>query len=110
MLVYRILADAVVILHFAYVAFITIGLLLIWVGHLLGWRWVANRTFRVLHLLALRPGWVYTRYQIVDAVRGPDYPVTERAVDVQIAGLRKKLGAVGACIKTVRGVGYKFQE
>ena len=66
--------------------------------------------FRVLHLLARRPGWVYTRYQIVDAVRGPDYPVTDRAVDVQIVGLRKKLGSAGACIKTVRGVGYKFQE
>ncbi len=66
--------------------------------------------FRVLHLLARRPGWVFTRYQIVDAVRGPDYPVTERAVDVQIAGLRKKLADAGGCVKTVRGVGYKFQE
>jgi two-component system phosphate regulon response regulator PhoB len=66
--------------------------------------------FRVLHLLARHPGWVYTRYQIVDAVRGPDYPVTERAVDVQIVGLRRKLGEAGACIKTVHGVGYKFQE
>lgn len=66
--------------------------------------------FRILHFLARRPGWVFTRYQIVDAVRGPDYPVTERAVDVQIVGLRKKLGKLGTCIKTVRGVGYKFQE
>ncbi|MBN2311227.1 MAG: response regulator transcription factor [Candidatus Hydrogenedentes bacterium] len=66
--------------------------------------------FRVLHLLARRPGWVFTRGQIVDAVRGHDYVVTDRAVDVQIAGLRKKLGAVGECIKTVRGVGYKYQE
>jgi DNA-binding response OmpR family regulator len=37
---------------------------------------------------------------------GADYPVTERAVDVQIVGLRRKLGAAGALIETIRGVGY----
>jgi len=66
--------------------------------------------FQVLHLLAGRPGWVFTRSQIVDAVRGEDYPVTDRAVDVQIVGLRKKLGAAGKTIETVRGVGYRFKE
>jgi two-component system phosphate regulon response regulator PhoB len=66
--------------------------------------------FRVLHLLARRPGWVFTRSHIVDAVRGPDYAVTERSVDVQIAGLRKKLGECGDTIETVRGVGYKMRE
>lgn len=66
--------------------------------------------FRLLHVLARRPGWVYTRNQIVDAIRGAGYPVTERSVDVQVAGLRKKLGEAGEYIKTVRGVGYKFQE
>ncbi len=66
--------------------------------------------FKVLHCLARRPGWVFTRYQIVDAVRGENYVVTERAVDVQIAGLRKKLGDAGRYIETVRGVGYRFRE
>ncbi len=66
--------------------------------------------FGVLHLLARRPGWVFTRYQIVDAIRGEHYTVTERAVDVQVAGLRKKLGPAGDYVKTVRGVGYKIQE
>ncbi len=66
--------------------------------------------FRVLVALASRPGWVFTRYQIVNAVRGEDYAVTDRAVDVQIAGLRKKLGACGHYIETVRGVGYRFKE
>jgi DNA-binding response OmpR family regulator len=66
--------------------------------------------FRVLEALASRPGWVFTRYQIVNAVRGEDYAVTDRAVDVQIAGLRKKLGPCGHYIETVRGVGYRFQE
>ncbi len=66
--------------------------------------------FRVLHLLASRPGWVFTRYQIVNAVRGEDYAVTDRAVDVQIVGLRKKLGPCGRNIETVRGVGYRFKD
>ena len=66
--------------------------------------------FQVLYFLAKRPGWVFTRSQIVDAVRGDDYPVTDRSVDVQIVGLRKKLGRFGEYIETVRGVGYRFRE
>ena len=66
--------------------------------------------FGILVFLAKRPGWVYTRYQIVDAVRGEDYSVTDRAVDVQIAGLRKKLGDLSHYIETVRGVGYRFRS
>jgi len=66
--------------------------------------------FKILSFLAGRPGWVFTRYQIVDAVRGEEYAVTERSVDVQIVGLRKKLGAAGRYIETVRGVGYRFME
>jgi two-component system alkaline phosphatase synthesis response regulator PhoP len=66
--------------------------------------------FRLLHLLARRPGWVYTRYQIVDALHGEDYPVTDRSIDVQIVGLRKKLGRAGSYIETVRGVGYRFKD
>jgi two-component system alkaline phosphatase synthesis response regulator PhoP len=66
--------------------------------------------FQVLYYLVRRPGWVFTRSQIVDAVRGDDYPVTDRSVDVQIVGLRKKLGSAGHYIETVRGVGYRFKE
>lgn len=66
--------------------------------------------FRLLHYLARRPGWVRTRYQIVDAVHGEQHPVTERSVDVQVVGLRKKLGKAGSLIETVRGVGYRFKE
>jgi two-component system alkaline phosphatase synthesis response regulator PhoP len=66
--------------------------------------------FGIVNYIARRPGWVFTRAQIVDAVRGDDYPVTDRSVDVQIVGLRKKLGAAGAYIETVRGVGYRFKE
>jgi two-component system phosphate regulon response regulator PhoB len=65
--------------------------------------------FEILSLLMRRAGWVFTRYQIVDAVHGSDYPVTDRSVDVQIVGLRKKLGSAGKLIETVRGVGYRFK-
>lgn len=66
--------------------------------------------FNILHVLARRPGLVFTRYQIVDALHGSDYLVTERAVDVQIVSLRKKLGAYGKYIETVRGVGYRLKD
>jgi two-component system phosphate regulon response regulator PhoB len=66
--------------------------------------------YRVLHFLARKPGWVFTRQQIVDAVKGEDYPVTERSVDVQMVGLRKKLGSCANYIETVRGIGYRFKE
>ena len=66
--------------------------------------------FRLLHFLAGHRGWVFTRYQIVDAIRGEGYVVTERAIDVQVAGLRKKLGEHGHYIQTVRGVGYRFKD
>jgi two-component system, OmpR family, alkaline phosphatase synthesis response regulator PhoP len=66
--------------------------------------------FQILTMLCKRPGWVFSRAQIVDAVRGDNYPVTERSVDVQIVGLRKKLGECGHYIETVRSVGYRFKE
>ncbi len=66
--------------------------------------------FRILHLLARKPGWVFTRYQIVDSVHGENHPVTDRSVDVQIVSLRRKLGESGALIETVRGVGYRFSN
>ncbi len=64
--------------------------------------------FQILFLLCSHPGWVFTRYQIIDKIRGDNYPVTDRSVDFQIVGLRKKLGDTGKLIKTVRGVGYRF--
>jgi two-component system alkaline phosphatase synthesis response regulator PhoP len=66
--------------------------------------------FRILYFLARRSGWVFSRDQIIRAVKGDDYPVTERSVDVQIAGLRKKLGSSGNSVETVRGVGYRLKE
>ena len=64
--------------------------------------------FEILLLLASHPGWVFTRYQIIDKIRGDTYPVTDRAVDFQVVGLRKKMGSKGKLIETIRGVGYRF--
>ena len=66
--------------------------------------------FRILHFLARRPGRVFSREQIISAVKGDDYAVTERSVDVQIVSLRKKLGKSGDTIETVRGVGYRLKD
>ncbi|MBN1424132.1 response regulator [Candidatus Fermentibacteria bacterium] len=66
--------------------------------------------FRILEHMARHPGWVFTRYQIVDAVRGEDYAVTDRSVDVHVASIRRKLGPTRSCIQTVRGVGYRVKE
>jgi two-component system phosphate regulon response regulator PhoB len=52
---------------------------------------------------------VYTRAQIVARIKGEDYPVTDRAVDVQVVSLRKKLGVFGERLETVRGVGYRMR-
>jgi len=66
--------------------------------------------FDILKFLASRPGWVFTRTRIVKAGKGDDYPVTDRAVDVQVVSIRKKLGSHSDLIETVRGVGYRFRE
>jgi two-component system, OmpR family, alkaline phosphatase synthesis response regulator PhoP len=66
--------------------------------------------FKALHLLAGRPGWVFTRYQIVESVHGENYPVTDRSVDVMMVSLRKKLKEAGKYIQTVRGIGYRFMD
>ena len=65
--------------------------------------------FALLKHFLSHPDIVFSRNQIITAVKGPDYPVTDRSVDVQILGLRKKLGEAGDMIETIRGVGYRFR-
>ena len=66
--------------------------------------------FKLLHQLASKPGRVFTRDQLLDAVSGSETFVIDRTVDVHIASLRKKLKAYANRIITIRGIGYKFQE
>lgn len=66
--------------------------------------------FRLLHQLASRPGRVFTRDQLLDAISGSETFVIDRTIDVHIASLRKKLKAFANRIITIRGIGYKFKE
>lgn len=65
--------------------------------------------FELLHFLARNPGKAFRREEILRALRGDGNPTSERAVDVQVAGLRRRLGSYGNRIETVRGVGYRLR-
>ncbi len=71
---------------------------------------LTHTEFKLLHVLSRRLGWVFTRDQLVNSIRGEDAIVTDRTVDVHIASLRKKLGSCAKYIETIRGVGYRFKE
>ncbi|AEE15619.1 response regulator transcription factor [Treponema brennaborense] len=72
--------------------------------------------FAILLHLAQNPGRVFSRQQIINAIKGDSYPVTERSIDVQILSIRKKLSEAAGndsaqnIIETVRGVGYRMTE
>lgn len=72
---------------------------------------LSTTEFAILEFLASHPGQVFSRQQIINFVKGESYPVTERAIDVQILNIRHKLGE-GAenLIETIRGIGYRFLE
>ncbi len=71
---------------------------------------LSGTEFRILVLLAGKPGRVFTRAQIIAAVHGENCAVTDRSVDVHVFWLRQKLGATGRLIEAVRGVGYRFRD
>ena len=71
---------------------------------------LTHTEFELLSVLARRPGWVFSRSQLIDSLRDGQLVITDRAIDVQVANLRKKLGACGHYIETVRGVGYRMTE
>jgi two-component system phosphate regulon response regulator PhoB len=66
--------------------------------------------FKLLEFLARRPGIVFSRAQILDAVSGEDALVCDRTVDAHIKSLRQKLGSAKDYIETIRGAGYRFKE
>jgi DNA-binding response OmpR family regulator len=71
---------------------------------------LTSTEFRILHLLASRRGWVFSRDKILDHLWGDEKTVVDRTVDVHVKHLREKLGTSGDTIKNVRGVGYKLEE
>ncbi|ODT35579.1 MAG: DNA-binding response regulator [Niabella sp. SCN 42-15] len=68
---------------------------------------LAKKEFELLYLLALKPGRVFLRNEILNAIWGNDVIVGDRTIDVHIRKIRQKLDL--DCITTVKGVGYKFE-
>jgi len=66
--------------------------------------------FRLLHVLALHPGRVYSRSELIDGALGHEVAVLDRTIDVHITSLRKKMADCGDWIETMRGFGYRFKE
>lgn len=67
--------------------------------------------FEILCMLVKSPGRVYTRTQIISNLKNGEYSdITDRAIDVQILNLRRKLGTFASNIETIRGVGYRMQQ
>ncbi|MEM6830079.1 MAG: response regulator transcription factor [Bacteroidota bacterium] len=71
---------------------------------------LTHSEFKLLYLFVNKPGKVYSRNQIIEKLNGIDYIVTERSIDVQIVGLRQKLGKYKDYLETVRGIGYRLRE
>jgi DNA-binding response OmpR family regulator len=66
--------------------------------------------FKLLSALVAARGRVLTRDQLMDKAMGTDVFVTDRAIDVHVTAIRRKLGAANYLVHTVRGVGYRLQE
>jgi len=66
--------------------------------------------FKILNTLARRPGWVFSREQLLESLWGQEKTVIDRTIDVHIKNLREKLEEAGSFIKSVRGIGYKLEK
>ncbi|MGA0163567.1 MAG: response regulator [Bdellovibrionota bacterium] len=71
---------------------------------------LTNTEFKILQCLIEKPGHVFNRSQLIDFALGKDVSVVDRTIDVHITNLRKKLGAIGSQIESIRGVGYRIKE
>jgi DNA-binding response OmpR family regulator len=71
---------------------------------------LTSTEFKILLLLAQKPGHVFTRDQCISNIQGESVFVTGRTIDTHIAGLRKKLGDTANVIETIRGIGYRFRD
>lgn len=71
---------------------------------------LTSTEFKILSLLASRPGHVFTREQFINNIQGENIFVTGRTIDTHMAGLRKKIGDASNLIETIRGIGYRFKD
>ncbi|MCF0216297.1 MAG: response regulator transcription factor [Fibrobacteraceae bacterium] len=68
------------------------------------------KEYELLKMLVSRPGFVFSRQQIMERVWGVDFEMETRTVDMHIKTLRQKLGKQGSLIQTIRNVGYKVSR
>jgi len=71
---------------------------------------LTSTEYKILLLLAEKPGHVFTREQLISQIQGENIYVTGRTIDTHIAGLRKKMGETSNMIETIRGIGYRFKD
>lgn len=71
---------------------------------------LTSTEFKILSMLASKPGHVFTREQFINNIQGENIFVTGRTIDTHIAGLRKKIGPAANLIETIRGIGYRFKD
>jgi two-component system alkaline phosphatase synthesis response regulator PhoP len=71
---------------------------------------LTSTEFKILSMLAQKPGHVFTREQFINNIQGENIFVTGRTIDTHIAGLRKKIGPASNMIETIRGIGYRFKN
>jgi two-component system alkaline phosphatase synthesis response regulator PhoP len=71
---------------------------------------LTSTEFKILSMLAQKPGHVFTREQFINNIQGENIFVSGRTIDTHIAGLRKKIGAAANMIETIRGIGYRFKD
>lgn len=71
---------------------------------------LTSTEFKILSMLAQKPGHVFTREQFINNIQGENIFVTGRTIDTHIAGLRKKLGSAANMVETIRGIGYRFKD
>jgi two-component system phosphate regulon response regulator PhoB len=71
---------------------------------------LTSTEFKILSMLAMRPGHVFTREQFINNIQGENIFVSGRTIDTHIAGLRKKIAAAADMIETIRGIGYRFKD
>ena len=86
------IADVVLVVHFAFVAFVVGGLAAIWIGAAAGWRWVRNLAFRISHLAAIC-------FVAAEAILGVMCPLT-----VWEDALRGRAGEMGFIARWIRSV------
>lgn len=71
---------------------------------------LTSTEYKILLMLAEKPGHVFTRDQFINNIQGENVFVTGRTIDTHMAGLRKKIGPAANMIETIRGIGYRFKD